>query len=73
MKASFAMEFMLDHILFLTCAIFSQKVREGLLTLYYQIEYLKKSLALLEVLHGSFSEASSSMSLASTLALDNLI
>ena len=73
MKAGFKVEFMLDHIHLLACAMFSQKAREGLLTLDRQIEYLKKSSALLEVLCGIFSEASSSMSLAGTLVLDSLI
>ena len=73
MKAGFAMEFMLDHIHLLAYAMFSHKAREGLQALDCQIEFLKKSLALLEVLHGSFSEASSSMSLAGTLALNSLI
>ena len=73
MKAGFKVEFMLDHIHLLACAMFSQKARGGLLALDRQIEYLKKSSALLEVLRGIFSEASSSMSLAGTLVLDSLI
>ena len=59
MKAGFEVEFMLDHIHLLACAMFSQKARGGLLALDRQIEYLKKSSALLEVLRGIFSEASS--------------
>ena len=73
MKAGFEVEFMLDHIHLLACAMFSQKARGGLLALDRQIEYLKKSSALLEVLRGIFSEASSPMSLAGTLVLDSLI